>query len=46
MRIITLSKYNAHTEPIFKSLDLLNMKGLFDLSCLKFVYKIKKTFPP
>ena len=46
MRIITLSKYNAHTGPIFKSLDLLNMKGLFDLSCLKFVYKIKKLSLP
>ena len=46
MRIITLSKYNAHTGPIFKSLDLLNMKGLFDLSCLKFVYKFKKLSLP
>ena len=46
MRIITLSKYNAHTGPIFKSLDLLNMKGLFDLSCLKYVYKFKKLSLP
>ena len=46
MRIITLSKYNAHTEPIFKSLDLLNMKSLFDLSCLKSVYKFQPPPPP
>ena len=25
LRIITLSKYNAHTDPLFKSLDLLKL---------------------
>ena len=42
MRIISLSKYNAHTEPILKSLESLSIKNLFDLCCLKFVYKFKK----
>ena len=41
MRIIANSKYNAHTEPLFKSLDLLNIQKLFDLNCLKFVYRFK-----
>ena len=42
MRIITNSKYNAHSEPLFKSLELLNIQRLFDLNCLKFVYRFKK----
>ena len=39
MRIISLKKYNAHTEPLLKSQEFLSIKHLFDLSCLKFVYK-------
>ena len=46
MRIISLNKYNAHTEPLFKSLELLSIKHLFDLSCLKFVYKFKQGYLP
>ena len=46
MRIISLNKYNAHTEPLFKSLELLSIKHLFDLSCLKFVYKFKQSYLP
>ena len=42
MRIITNSKYNALSEPLFKSLELLNIQRLFDLNCLKFVYRFKK----
>ena len=42
IRIITLSTYNAHTEPLFKSLQILTIKNLFDLNCLKFVYNYKK----
>ena len=29
LRIISLSKYNAHTEPLFKSSELLNIKLTF-----------------
>ena len=46
MRIIANSKYNAHTEPLFKSLELLNIKKLFDLNCLKFVYRFKHHILP
>ena len=38
-RIITNSKYNAHTEPIFKHLDLLKFNDLVKLNELKFFYK-------
>ncbi len=39
VRIITRSKYNAHTEPIFKALDLLKVHDIFNLYLLKFYYK-------
>ena len=41
IRIITHSKYNAQTKPLFKALDLLTISDLFNLNCLKFVYKFK-----
>ena len=40
VRIISLSKYNAHTAPIFKHLRLLNLEHLFRLQCLKFYHKL------
>ena len=36
LRIMTNSKYNAHTEPLFKQLHLLKVNGIFDVQCLKF----------
>ena len=42
VRIITSSKYNAHSEPLFKVLDILKIEHIFSQSCLKFVYKFKK----
>ena len=42
LRIISLSNYNAHTEPIFKRLEIITIKNLFDLNCLKVVYNYKK----
>ena len=42
MRIITCSKYNAHTSPIFKSLELLKVEDIFKISLLKFLYKLEK----
>ena len=39
VRIISDAKYNAHTEPLFKSLQLLKIDDLFRLSCLDFYYK-------
>ena len=46
LRIITNSKYNAHTEPLFKNLNLLKIKDIFDIECLKFWYKfVNKKLP-
>ena len=39
VRIISLSKYNAHTEPIFKTLKLLKVSDLQKLQTLKLYYK-------
>ena len=39
VRIISLSKYNAHTEPIFKSLKLLKVTDIFKVQELKFYYR-------
>ena len=36
IRIITVSKYNAHTELLFKALDLLKFKDMLDISTLEF----------
>ncbi len=41
IRIISLSKYNAHTKPVFKTLKLLKVKDILTLQELKFYYKYK-----
>ena len=46
VRIITCSKYNAHTEPLFKTLKLLKFTDLLKLRELNFYYKfIHKLLP-
>ena len=40
IRIMTNSKYNAHTDPLFKSLKLLKIKDIFDVQCMKIWYNI------
>ena len=39
IRIITLSKYNEHTAPLFKKLNLLIIKDILALQELKLYYK-------
>ncbi len=39
VRIVSISKFNAHTEPIFKTLKLLKVKDILKLQELKFYYK-------
>ena len=46
VRINSSSKYNALSEPLFKVLDILKIEHLFSQSCLKFVYKFKKSQLP
>ena len=46
MRMITNSKYIAHTDPIFKTLNLLKLPDLYRLQLYKLYYKIKKQTVP
>ena len=39
IRIITNSKYNAHTEPLMKTLEILKLEDLFKLNILKWYYR-------
>lgn len=39
IRIITCSKYNAHTEPLLKTLNLLKATDIFTLAKLKFYHR-------
>ena len=43
---MTNSKYNVHTDPIFKSLKLLKIKDIYDLQCMKIWYKFVKNNVP
>ena len=40
LRIITLAKYNSHTEPIFKSLRLLKVNDIFFLRHFQFFHDL------
>ncbi len=46
IRIISLDKYNSHTEPIFKSLKLLKLNDILKLQELKFHYKFENSKLP
>ena len=36
--IITDSKYNSHTKPLLKSLNILKINDIFTIQCLKFFH--------
>ena len=46
IRAITNSKYNAHTAPLFKSLQCLRLNDIHNLACFKFYYKCKHGHVP
>ena len=46
VRTITNSWYRAHTEPIFKNLNILKVHDLYWLMVLKFYYKLKNNLLP
>jgi len=46
VRIITSSKYNAHTDPIFKKLNTLKLKDIHICNKLKFFYKLENNLLP
>ena len=39
VKIITCSKYNAHTDPLFKSTAILKVANILDLDALNFCYQ-------
>ena len=44
VRTVTLNKYNAHTEPQFKILEILKTHDLYKLNILKFYVKYKQNY--
>jgi len=46
IRIIMKAKYNAHTEPIFKSLGLLKISDILRVIEYKFMYKLENQLLP
>ena len=44
VRIITASKYNAHTEPLFKQLYIMKLEDSLSLQCLNFYHKFKGNY--
>ena len=46
VRTITHSHYNAHSEPLFKQLYLLNMKDMVDQKLLKFLHNLNSNKLP
>ena len=43
IRIITFSQYDAHTEPLFASLDILNLHQSIDYNIGKLMWEIVNT---
>ena len=46
VRIITCSKYNAHTKPLLKALNLLKVEDIMKIKALKSYYKYKQNELP
>ena len=46
LRIIKVSKYNAHTDPLFKKLKLLKVADILKIKELKLYYKFKHNTLP
>ncbi len=44
--MISISKYNAHSEPLFKQLNLLKIEYILRLNKLKFYYKYENGLLP
>ena len=41
IRHVTCAKYNSHTQPLFKKLELLTIHDCYSLQCNKILYKKK-----
>ena len=46
LRIISNSKYNAHTDPLFKEMHLLKLNDIFKLNALKLYHNFKNNKLP
>ena len=46
MRILSKEKYNAHTEPLFKTNKLLKLEDIHTANKLKFFYKLENGLLP
>ena len=46
MRIITFSKFDEHSSPIFKSLNIIKLFDLVTLSIAIFMFKFKRKLLP
>ena len=46
IRIICNSRYNSHTDPLFKKLNLLKIQDIFRVQCLKFFFNFENEKVP
>ena len=46
VRLITKSKYNSHTSPLFRKMNLLKIEDIFTVQCIKLYLKYKLDILP
>ena len=46
IRTISLNHFKAHTSPLFKSMNLLDIRDIYQLQILKLYYKVKNSLVP
>ena len=46
LRVVFKTKYNSHTDPLFKSNNLLKVNDIFRVVCVKFFYNYEKERVP
>ena len=46
IRVVSNSQYNAHTEPLFKILNMMKLEDIFKLNLLKLYYKFENNTLP
>ena len=44
VRVISKSKFNAHTDPLFQNLQILKIEDIHKLNVLKLYYKLQYWF--
>ena len=46
IRAVTFAKWNSHTTPSFKRLNVLKVEDVYHLRCLKFLYTLQNETAP